>query len=141
MKRLNKILLIDDSESDNFVHQRLLNKENVAKEIVVKYSGEAALLYLSTLIEKAYPKPDLIFLDINMPGMNGWDFLDEYEKLDIEQKGGIVITMLTTSSSEEDRIRASQNPNINRFENKPLSKKRLYDILEKHFPDRFTSEE
>ncbi|MAP54249.1 response regulator [Altibacter sp.] len=138
MNRLEKILLIDDSESDNFVHERLLKKENVAKEIITKYSGEEALEYLSTIVEKKYPKPDLIFLDINMPGMNGWEFLEHYKDLEIEKKGGIVITMLTTSSSEEDRIKASQNPNINRFENKPLTKERLYDILEKHFPDRFT---
>ena len=137
MSKLNKILLIDDSESDNFVHKRLLEKENIAHEIVVQYSGEDALEYLSTLVDSVYPEPDLIFLDINMPGMNGWEFLDQYRELALEKKGGIVITMLTTSSSEEDRQKASQNALINRFENKPLTKDRLYDILEKHFPDRF----
>lgn len=137
---LNKVLLIDDSESDNFVHSRLLKKENIAEEIVIKYSADDALNYLSTLVEKKYPQPELIFLDINMPGMNGWEFLEHYEKLEIEQKGGIVITMLTTSSSDSDRAKASTNILINRFENKPLTKKRLYDILETHFPDRFSKD-
>lgn len=135
---LNKVLLIDDSESDNFIHSRLLKKENIAEEIVIKYSANEALDYLSTLVEKKYPQPELIFLDINMPGMNGWEFLEHYEKLEIDQKGGIVITMLTTSSSDTDRVKASTNALINRFENKPLTKKRLYDILEAHFPNRFS---
>ncbi|WP_432412066.1 response regulator [Rasiella sp. SM2506] len=137
---LKKILLIDDSESDNFIHSRLLKKENIAEEIVIKYSATDALDYLSTLVEKKYPQPELIFLDINMPGMNGWEFLEHYEKLEIDQKGGIVITMLTTSSSDTDRVKASTNTLINRFENKPLTKKRLYDILETHFPDRFSKD-
>lgn len=136
-EQLNKILLVDDSEADNFVHKRVIKKCNVTKSIVAKLSAESALDYLTTLEEDKYPNPDLIFLDINMPGMNGWEFLEEYAKLDEQFKAGIVVTMLTTSSSPDDRARAQKNGIIDHFENKPLTPEVLMKVLEKHFPERF----
>lgn len=136
-KKLNKILLVDDSESDNFYHSRIIKKCDVADNIVVKYSAEEALAYLKTLDGEKYPTPELLFLDINMPGMNGWEFLEEYERLEGDQLCGIVVTMLTTSQNDDDRSRATDDKRINHFQNKPLTPEFLMDLLRDHFPDHF----
>lgn len=135
-KKLNNILLIDDSEADNFIHKRVIKKAEVAEKITIKYSGQDALDYLVESIDGKYPKPDLVFLDINMPGMDGWEFLDHYDLLPEEKKAGIVVCMLTTSVASRDKIIADSKPIINEFSNKPLTKEMLFNIIEKHFPER-----
>ncbi|MFC4689466.1 response regulator [Dokdonia genika] len=137
MQPLREILLIDDSESDNFVHSRVIKKAKVTAKVTIKYSGEEGLEYLKTLIDEDYPKPDLIFLDINMPGMDGFEFLEHYEKLEINQKAGVVIAMLTTSTSPVDKQKAEKYPLLCHFDNKPLTKESLMKILREQFPGRF----
>ena len=71
---LKKILLIDDSESDNFIHKKRIEKTGVCDEVVIKFGGIEALEYLQGKETSGnYPKPELVFLDINMPGLNGID--------------------------------------------------------------------
>ena len=131
---LNKILLIDDSESDNFIHKKRIEKTGVCDEVVVMFGGKEALDYLSTLgLDSKYPKPELVFLDINMPGMNGWEFLEEYKNLMEEMKANVVISMLTTSVSEQDSDMAASRPEIKSFENKPLTEDKLLEIVDRFF--------
>ena len=130
-KRLNCIMLIDDDEDDNYFHQIILRKMDVANHIQVAQTGLEALDYL----EKENEVPDIIFLDINMPGMNGWDFLDEYKKLNPRQKTTVIIIMLTTSISPADQEKAEKMPEISSFQSKPMTAEMLNDILEQYFSD------
>ena len=77
--------------------------------------------------------PDLILLDINMPIVNGWEFMDKYQSLSAEQKAKIVVVMLTTSLNPDDRSRAESIKDIKDFVSKPLDETTLKDIIEKHF--------
>ena len=129
-KRLNCIMLIDDDEDDNYFHQIILRKMDIAHRIVVAESGLEALDYLAK--ENA---PDIMFLDINMPGMDGWDFLEEYKKLNARQKTPVIIIMLTTSISPADKEKAEKLPEITTFQSKPMTPEMLNDILERHFSD------
>lgn len=128
VKKLDKILLIDDSDADNFLHSRLIQKTGITNNIVIKKNGLEALDYLTSETNGAYPCPELIFLDINMPGMNGWEFLDAYKLLDKEKRAGIIICMLTTGYSEGDKERAKEFGLIDDYIGKPLTKDRLLKI-------------
>lgn len=134
MKKLNCILLIDDDEATNYYNQIIIRKLNCTDKIVVKESGFEALEYLKSKEEDGnYPCPDLIFLDINMPAMNGWEFLEQYKKLEATQRGRIVVVMLTTSLNPADQEMASRLNEIQDFVNKPLGIELVQNILSKHF--------
>jgi CheY-like chemotaxis protein len=128
-QKLNTIMLIDDDEPTNFLSKMLIEEAHCAEHIQVAESGKMALDYLS----KSNVSPDLIFLDINMPAMNGWEFLDKYKELEKGKQGKIVIIMLTTSLNPDDKVKAGQMPEISGFENKPLSPELIDRVLKKYF--------
>ncbi len=136
-KKINCILFIDDDEAVNFLHQHIANEANVAEKIVTKENGKDAIDFLSAAVEGKFPRPDLIFLDINMPVMNGWQFLKKYDELPEEAKGKIVMFMLTTSLNPEDRKRADEEASIMGFRTKPLDHDMLDGILKEYFSDHF----
>ncbi len=133
-------MLVDDNKSDNFFHERVIRKCNAANTIVTKESGQEALDYLKGRTDLKNGNPDLIFLDINMPGMNGWEFLEEYKKLDKNLKNTMVVVMLTTSDNSDDKIQAKTTGVLSDFKTKPLTKEMLEDVLEKFHTDNFNEE-
>jgi CheY-like chemotaxis protein len=134
MKKINCILLIDDSPADNEYHAIKIRKADVCEHIEIATSGLKALAYLRQSGQsETMPKPDLIFLDINMPGMNGFEFLEEYKKLEEKLKSKVVIIMLTTSLNPDDEKRARENKDITEFQHKPLSVERLKETIAKFF--------
>lgn len=132
-KKLNSILLVDDDEDCNFFHKRLINRMDITEEIHVALDGEEALEYLKSTIDGKHPQPAIIFLDINMPKIDGWEFLDEYEKLEDIQKAQVVLVMLTTSLNPDDLERAKRNPLVHDYLNKYLDSDRINKIIEDHF--------
>lgn len=134
--QLNCILLIDDDEPTNFLNKMTLEQSGCVRHITVAQSGQEALDYLRGCGpggNSLSPRPDLIFLDINMPAMNGWEFLERYRTLPPEQKADIVLIMLTTSLNPDDELRTRTIPEVAGFENKPLNQQRLKGLLEKYF--------
>jgi CheY-like chemotaxis protein len=125
-------MLIDDNPHDNFFHEREIRKTNPEGIVIVKNSGKEALDYLRSKEKEAVAKPDLIFLDINMPGMNGWEFLNEYNLLDEDTKNGAIIIMLTTSSNTDDRAKAKACDQVFDFITKPLTKEIMEEIISKY---------
>jgi len=134
-KKLNCILLIDDDRATNFLHEMVLSDMDVADEIVAVESGMEALKYLMSTEDGKHPQPDLIFLDINMPAMNGWEFLIEYEKLEKSAKARFVLMMLTTSLNPDDHETAKTLPLVAGFLSKPLTPEMVQDVLEENFSD------
>ncbi len=140
MKQLNCILLIDDDEPTNFLNKMTLEQAGCTRHIQVAQSGQEALDYLLSCGPAVgngktppEPCPDLIFLDINMPAMDGWEFLRRYKQLPGEHKGDAVLIMLTTSLNPDDETRTHNIPEVSGFENKPLNHVRLERLLKKHF--------
>jgi CheY-like chemotaxis protein len=132
--KINTILLIDDDQATNFLHKMVIKKADCAEKVHIELNGEAAINYLHSINEGKHPSPDLIFLDINMPRMNGWSFLEEYQKLQDQLKGKAVIVMLTTSLNPDDMEESKKYSEISEFRSKPMTQAMLEDIIAKYFP-------
>ncbi|AMC10468.1 hypothetical protein Lupro_04015 [Lutibacter profundi] len=128
---LNCILLIDDEEPVNYLHKLIIEQTGYVKNIVTMQNAKQALNLINSKEEEKLCR--LIFLDINMPGMNGWEFLDKYNELDIKHREEVVIVMLTTSLDPDDREKAKNIKEIREFRSKPLTKGVLEEICEKYF--------
>jgi CheY-like chemotaxis protein len=119
--RYKKALLIDDNEIDNFINKKLLLKTRFALDIIEKKSATSALEFLRNIGDEPESIPDIIFLDIMMPVMDGFDFLDEYDNLSAEIKNSCRIIMLSSTESFKDLNRANSNKYVYKFLNKPLT--------------------
>lgn len=131
-------MLIDDDEPTNFVSTIYLEEAQCTQHIQIADTGQKALNYLTNSEEFAchndnYPCPDLIFLDINMPAMDGWEFLEKYKQLKKEYHGKVIIIMLTTSLNPDDKIRAGKIPEISGFLIKPITAEVIDDVLREYF--------
>jgi len=134
-KKLHNILLIDDSHADNFISNKVINNTKIAEVVTTTFGAREALNYLTKRVNGKFPNPEIIFLDINMPGMSGWEFLEEYNLLEEAQKAGIVVCMLTTSRASMDKEKAAGYGDLSQYSSKPLTRDKLMSIIEKHFPD------
>ncbi len=132
---LDCILLVDDDRATNFLNKRLLDKMGVANHIKIARNGIEAMDYLVSASEgqRDFPMPDLIFLDINMPLVNGWEFLERYDSMPEDFKSHITVLMLTTSLRQDDLERAEKAPSVKGFIHKPLTESEIWRVLNENF--------
>ncbi|MBS7788091.1 response regulator [Flavobacterium sp. CYK-55] len=135
--KLDCILLVDDDSATNFINEITIRKAGIKSHIQICNSAQKALDFLSCSGEFSHvsspPQPGMILLDINMPGMSGWDFLEHYENIPNNQKAKMIVVMLTTSMNPDDRKRSEGNENIKSFIPKPLAQDHLIQIIEENF--------
>lgn len=138
MQKINCILLVDDDPTTNFLNEELLEDLEVARFIHVAWNGQEALDFINhkgkfkDVDKETHPRPNLIFLDINMPLMGGYEFLDQYSYLPQEKKAEAVIVFLTTSSAQEDKFQSKSNEFIYDFIEKPLRKDTVIKLCNKY---------
>ncbi len=131
--KLIDIWLIDDDWPTNYLHQRIINKSGLAKSVVTLESAETALALLSEKQDAGSSYPDLILLDLNMPKVNGWEFLERFRQFNNKDT---LIYMLSTTINPDDREKANGIKEIAGFKNKPLTKALLDEIRNTHFTKR-----
>jgi CheY-like chemotaxis protein len=117
-------LLIDDNYIDNFVTRKILESSNFAEKITVVRSATEAISELRA----GNIKPDVIFLDVRMPMMGGFEFLDEYDKIAGVDKENIKIFMLSSSLDPLDMRKSTDNKYITQFIHKPLTQKAVEEL-------------
>lgn len=134
MPQVSSILLIDDDETTNFLNQALIKRAQVTDQVLVATNGLDALRVLHTTCTPSSTQcPALILLDVNMPVMNGIEFLEAYQKLALAQEQNIVIVLLTTTVLTRDLERVQQLP-IASILDKPLTTDKLRLLVDRHFP-------
>jgi CheY-like chemotaxis protein len=131
-KKLNCILLVDDSPDDIHYHQIVIKEMDITNSIQVSNNGIEAIEFLK---KENQIIPELIFLDINMPKMNGWEFLEKYKYLEVTQKAKIIVMMLSTSTNPDDIKKAKEIEEVTGFQTKPMNKETITEILDEYFSD------
>ena len=133
MKKLNNVLIIDDDDVNNFLCSKIIRLAGFAENVTTCPGAREGLdLLESTLQNNPEKLPGAIFLDINMPLMNGWDFLDEYEGIHQRIQPKIPIFMLSSSVHNMDIQRAHEHQLVVDYISKPLSEEILQNIQKKY---------
>lgn len=130
MRRFSTILLVDDSEITNFLHERLFERRELFDQVLMAANGAKALDALARHRDEfGSANPVLVLLDLNMPVMNGFQFLEAFRALPPEQQQGVVVVVLTSSENAQDLDRASALP-IAGLLIKPLDEEKIDTLMQ-----------
>ena len=130
MNNIRTVMLVDDNDTDNFISKRIIEITKFSANVIVKNSGKSALDYLVENKESPDSIPDIIFLDINMPIVDGFVFLYEYEKFSNSVKDKCRVIILSSSDNKRDIDKIINNDFVIKFVTKPLTEKTLEEINE-----------
>lgn len=125
---IDLVMLVDDNDTDNFISKRIIEITKFAKRVEIKNSGKSALQYLQDNQGNIENLPDLIFLDINMPIVDGFVFLFEFEMFPDELKNKCKVVILSSSDNKRDIEKIVDNEYVIKFITKPLTDNALNEV-------------
>jgi CheY-like chemotaxis protein len=121
-------MLVDDNEIDNIINEKIIEANSFADQVLVFQTGQEALDYLKENQESEPDLPEIVFLDINMPIMDGFQFLEDFEQFSETVRNKCRIIMLSSSISPKDIDRAASSRYVKKYLNKPLNARYLEAI-------------
>ncbi len=136
MNKIKCVLLIDDNKATNFLHETLIEELDVAEQIAVEYNGRDGLSFLENYTQSGQ-YPELIFVDIHMPVMDGFDFLEGYQARQYHEKYDSLVIMLTTSTNPRD-VQRVESVGFAGYLPKPLTEEQVTALVDKYL-ERKTS--
>lgn len=129
MNSVKNLLLIDDDEIFTFMTKRIIEKTNLAEQIKIFENGKQAIDFLKSVADRPELLPEVIFLDLSMPILDGWGFLEEYIGLKPKFGKKITLYIISSSVSPRDHERAKNYSEVSDFIIKPMTKERFVDII------------
>ncbi|WP_111309510.1 response regulator [Confluentibacter sediminis] len=129
MKKINSVYVIDDDEIYQFTIKKILKSFDLPFEIKSFPDGEEAINFIDDHKNNEAELPDIVFLDINMPIMDGFEFLEEFEKIKSDLCKNTIVHMVSSSVDEVDIERAKKNKNISSYITKPVNPKEIERII------------
>ena len=129
---IDLVMLVDDNDTDNFISKRIIEITKFAKRVEVKNSGKSALDYLAENENSPENLPNIIFLDINMPVVDGFVFLYEFEKFTELVRTRCKVIILSSSDNKRDIDKIVNNNYVIKFITKPLTEISLWEIKSKN---------
>jgi CheY-like chemotaxis protein len=127
-QQVNMIMLIDDNDTDNFLHKRVIELSGISRNVIIKDSGKTALEYFHLHINSKDNIPDIIFLDLKMPHLDGFGFLSEFQNFPEDIKSKCKIIILSSSNYEKDFNRIKNYNFVKTYLTKPLSEEALFKL-------------
>lgn len=132
---IKKLLCIDDDKTTLMLIKMVTEKASFAKDVITALNGREGLEYYHNLLKESQDKredyPQLIFLDLNMPVMNGWEFLDEFVENIYPQFPDTKVVILSSSANPVDKEKAKQYPIIIGYISKPITADLLKMLVKK----------
>ncbi|RTY95138.1 response regulator [Flavobacterium sp. GT3R68] len=126
--KFERVMIIDDSIPDLYISSRMITKNNFAKQVLEYSSPKEALIYLKENQESTELLPEIIIVDIYMPLMSGFEFLEEYNKLSTVLQKYSKVFIISSTIDDSDIIRARNYPNVVSFQVKPITREFLNRI-------------
>ena len=126
--KVGGVCIVDDDKVFRFTTQKYIEMNNLAEKVIAFGDGEEAITFIESKVGNPEVLPDIILLDLNMPIMDGWDFLDEFKKIKDQIGKKVRVNIVTSSFDERDSKRAEQYP-IDNYVVKPLSEEYLKELI------------